>query len=322
MRLIVFCAVVGWFTASTSCSALAGEFSVEPSDAGAVVKVDGRFFAEYVKLSGHQPIVWPIHGPDGSAMTRAYPMTDPQENEMNDHPHHRSLWFTHGIVNDKDFWIEPSNRGNRPKNFIRHREFAELDAKGDTARIVTVNDWMSDEVKVCDDRRTLVFGASDDRRWIDFTVVVSATDGDVTFGDTKEGSFGLRVAGTMKVDADMGGRFVNSHGQVDGGAWGQPAPWINYTGPVDGKPAGIAVFSHPSNFRPECRWHTREYGLLAANPFGLKDFPRGVPSQGATTVADGDALNLRYLVLFHRGDLTNEQLQSQFESFSSSNGGE
>lgn len=317
-RMLNRFSAAAWAVASllaTVASAQSTPLTVERSEAGAKVQVGGEPFAEYVTRSGHQPIVWPIHGPDGSLMTRSYPMTAPQPHEKDDHPHHRSLWFNHGVVNGHDFWAEPRKA---EQILIEHREFESLESLSEGVRIVTVNDWLAGEEKVCEDRRTLAFGAVEDRRWIDFTVEVKATESAVEFGDTKEGSFGIRVPGTMKVEANQGGRFVNSRGQVDGDAWGQPAPWINYTGPVDGKPAGIAVFSHPSNFRPECRWHVREYGLLAANPFGLKDFTKGALSQAALTLAPGASLELRYLVLFHRGDLSDEELQSEFDRFATS----
>ena len=57
-------------------------------------------------------------------------------------------------------------------------------------------------------------------------------------------------------------------------AWGMPAKWVDYTGPVDGETVGIAILSHPKSFRPNTRWHVRGYGLFAANPFGHKDFPK------------------------------------------------
>ena len=51
----------------------AAEVTVERSEKGAVVKIDGKPFAEYLTRSGHQPAVWPIIGPTGKAMTRSYP---------------------------------------------------------------------------------------------------------------------------------------------------------------------------------------------------------------------------------------------------------
>ena len=58
-------------------------------------------------------------------------------------------------------------------------------------------------------------------------ITLSATAGPVRFGDTKEGTFGLRVPTSMDVDAGKGGRIINSEGLSDTKAWGQPAAWVD-----------------------------------------------------------------------------------------------
>ena len=109
-------------------SARAAEWGCEPLPAegratGMRVTIDGEHFADYLVHHGHQPVIWPIHGPDGRAMTRQFPLGERLEGEADDHPHHRSLWFNHGLVNGLDFWLEP--RAGGPDNQIVHREFVE-----------------------------------------------------------------------------------------------------------------------------------------------------------------------------------------------------
>jgi hypothetical protein len=95
-----------------------------------------------------------------------------------------------------------------------------------------------------------------------------------------------------------------------------PARWVDYTGPVDGETVGIAIFSHPSSFRPKTRWHVRGYGLFAANPFGYRDFPKpDLSEQGAVTIPKGDELKLRYRVLLHKGDTNKNDLEEAFREF-------
>ena len=112
-------------------------------------------------------------------------------------------------------------------------------------------------------------------RVIDFEITLKATHGPVTFGDTKEGMFGLRVASSMDVNKKQGGRITNAEGLTDDQAWGKASPWVDYTGPVQGKTVGIAILNHPRSFRYPTTWHVRTYGLFAANPFGWHDFGLG-----------------------------------------------
>ena len=290
---LVFLVLSMMVSAGTSPAA---EVTAERADGKVVVKIDGQPFAEYLVTSGQKPplgpIVWPILGPTGKPMTRNHPMAE-GPGERKDHPHHRSLWFNHGDVNGLSFWHEQT---------IKHREFVKVQS-GRRAVIVTVNDWLApDGKKVCEDQRTLTFHADGKSRMIDFDITVKATNGPVKFGDTKEGTFGVRVAGTMKVDAKKGGRIVNSNGQVDGAAWGKPAAWVDYQGPVDGQTVGIAILNHPSSFRFPTYWHVRTYGLFAANPFGLHNFKGSPEVDGSHTIAAGESITLRYRVVLHKGD--------------------
>ena len=286
------------------------EITAERSENGAAVKIDGRLFTEYLVRSGAKPILWPIIGPTGKPMTRAFPMAG-GDGETNDHPHQRSLWFTHGNVNGVDFWMETPGKSGT----IKHQEFLKI-ASGKPAVIATRNAWIDPNgKKVCEDQRTLRFDADGDARWIDFDITLKAADVPVTFGDTKEGAFGIRVAETIRVDGKRGGRIVNSENQADGAAWGKPAAWVDYHGPIDGQTVGIAILNHPGSFRFPTYWHVRTYGLFAANPFGLHDFADGKAGRGACTLPPGESITLRYRVLLHRGDEKAARVAESFAEY-------
>ncbi|MFO0871251.1 MAG: DUF6807 family protein [Pirellulales bacterium] len=311
MKRLLCLAVLATAVLGGQVPVAAAKFTVEKDDAGVTVKVDGQLFTRYLIRSGAKPILWPIVGPTGKEMTRAWPMREGNAEEKTDHVHQRSFWFTHGDVNGISFWDENKNHGD-----IVHREFVQV-AGGDRAVIVTRNDWLGPDGKlVCRDVRTLTFAADETARWIDFEVTVLAADAPVTFGDTKEGAFGVRVAGTMNVDKKLGGRIVNSAGQADNDAWGKPAPWVDYYGPVEGETLGIAILNHPTSFRYPSHWHVRTYGLFAANPFGLHDFYNSKEKNGAHTVPPGGSFTLKYRVVFHRGDERMGQIAARFADYS------
>lgn len=294
---------------SLTCSPLsAAEFTLEKGDDGITVKLDGQLFTRYVVKSGAKPILWPVIGPTGKPVTRAYPMETGNPTEREDHHHHRSFWFTHGDVDGVSFWHEQGKNGE-----IIHRRFDRVESADGRAVIATTNDWLDpDGNKLCEDQRVLTFGTWGDSRWIDFDITITAAR-DITFGDTKEGSFGVRVAGTMKVDPKPGGQIVNNAGQTDKEAWGKAASWVDYHGPVDGKVVGIAILNHPSSFRYPTYWHVRTYGLFAANPFGLHDFKGSKTIDGSHSMKKGESFRLSYRVLLHPG---NEKEGKVAEAFS------
>ncbi|MGC4002173.1 MAG: PmoA family protein [Pirellulales bacterium] len=96
--------------------------TLEKNDAGVAVTIDGKPFTQYVVKSKTKPILWPIVGVDGLPLTRSWPMAE-QPNEKHDHPHHRSLWFTHGEVNGIDFWMEEPSKDGKQPGVTEHQEF-------------------------------------------------------------------------------------------------------------------------------------------------------------------------------------------------------
>jgi hypothetical protein len=316
-RLISVAMVFSLFGAA---SAGAAKITVEPSANGAKVSIDNEFFTEYVKLSGTKPILWPIIGPTGKPVTRCYPMAEGPAKETKDHPHHRSLWFTHASVNRVNFWDE-----NRGHGMVKHREFVKMES-GDQGTLVARSDWVAldgkkgGDRKICEDEVRLTFGADGSSRWIDYDITIKATEGPITFGDTKEGSFGMRVAESMKVDAkktdpNLGGKIVNSVGQTDDKAWGKKATWVDYHGPVDGQTVGIAVMNHPTSFRFPTYWHVRTYGLFAANPFGWHDFPGGEKLNGAYSMPKDASVTFRYRILLHKGNEQEGRVAEAYEEY-------
>jgi hypothetical protein len=290
-----------------SCAS-AADVTVEKTGQGVAIKIDGQPFTEYLTRSGSKPILWPVIGPTGKRVTRNWPMENLPSEPDRDHVHQRSMWFTHGNVNGIDFWSEG-------KGIIEHREFVKAEG-GPQGVVITRNDWLSpDGSKLqCQDERTLKFGGDADRRWIDFAIAIKATNGPVVFGDTKEGSFGVRVTSSMRVLPKPGGRIVNSEGQTDKDAWGKAAAWVDYQGPVEGETLGIAILNHPTSFRFPTYWHVREYGLFAANPFGLKEFVGG-DKPGDHTLPAGETMQLRYRVLLHKGDEQTGRVREAFAEF-------
>ena len=290
----------------------AGEFTVNKEEGGVTVKYDGKLVTRYLEKSGAKPILWPLIGPNGNEITRSYPMVEEgKSDERKDHIHHRSFWFDHGDVNGISFWDEQGGNGE-----IIHREYVKVES-GKQAVISTINDWIGpDGKKHCEDLRTLTFSRRAGHQIIDFDVTVKATAGKAIFGDTKEGSFGVRVAGTMKVDAKLGGKIVNSEGQEDLAAWGKPAAWVDYHGPIEEHTVGVAILNHPTSFRYPTHWHVRTYGLFAANPFGLHDFyGKDSEMNGSHTLEPGDSFTLKYRVVIHEGDEKQAKIAEQFEHY-------
>ena len=263
-----------------------------------------QLIARYVYKDTPKPYIYPLNGPGGEALTRAYPMKE-VAGEPTDHPHHRSFWVGHGDVNGVDFWAEGEKSGRIVQTTIDFN--SEIPGHWN---ISTNNVWVGpDEKTICTEARRYSFVSCDYGILVSTSITLAARGGDVKFGGTKEGFFALRLAPGLQL-AGGKGHILNSEKLKDQACWGKRARWRDYTGEVDGKTCGVTVFDLPSNQGHPTYWHARDYGLLAANPFGGKDFTGDPKTDSGFTLGDGRTLRLVYITLLHSGKLEAEKIDA------------
>lgn len=302
-------------------SALGGSLAFSADNSGVQIKelpdrlrieLNGQLFTEYFYKNVPRPYYYPVMGPGESPMTRDWPMKSPP-GEEHDHPHHRSLWYAHGLVNGHDFWSEAKGFGK-----IVHDGFQEVKSGDKTGVIKSKDKWVAaDGTVVCTDERTFKIYApsSPSEKMFDFQITIHAPDHEVVFGDTKEGSMAIRVAESMKLKGGDG-HIINSEGVRDDKTWGKNAEWCDYYGPVNGKTLGIAIFDAPSNPRHPTSWHVRDYGLFAANPFGKHDFEKlSDKSAGDFKIPAGKSATFSYRFFFHEGDEKQGKVAEQYRDY-------
>ncbi len=268
------------------------------------IEINEELFTNYHFKGGSHVYFYPVLGPGGLPVTRNYPMKK-VDGESHDHPHHQSLWYAHGDVNGIDFWAKTSNYGT-----IKHDRFLVIRSGKKSGLIRSANNWISkDGELICTDERNFrVYNRPNNERLFDYEITYKAGDEPLVLGDTKEGSMAIRVAGSMpsKPKHDTGGippgHIVQSTGLKDDDTWGKRAVWCDYYGYVDGKVVGMAIFDHPDNPRHPTWWHVRNYGLFAANPFGLHYFEGKPRGSGNLTIPAGESLTFKYRIFLHEGN--------------------
>ena len=228
------------------------------------------------------------------------------------------MYFAHGDINGFDFWGEAAfpKWSDHPASTFGRTRFRSLDemldgAGGGSLRatfdLVTPTGTIGSETQACR------FEGDEQSRVIDCEFAIHATHGPIRMGDTKEGTFAIRV---VKALDSPPGHMVNANGASgEKGIWGKRSNWVDYYGRVAGEDVGLAIFDHPDNLRAPTYWHARAYGLLAANPFGLKSFTRDRRQNGSYDIPEGGALVFRYRVFIHHGNPTEAGVVQAYGQF-------
>lgn len=298
-----------FMTFSFSCVSQQAAVKLEKNGDNVKVFLGGELFTEYIQ-GDQKSYLYPVIGPTGTNMTRNYPMKETVKEEHKDHPWHTSVYFTHGDVNGKDFWNDKSTDQKNSRIILDELKTVDSDA----GRIVATHKWMFENDLYMTDTTELHFSGDAEKRIIDYKVTLHASNGDVKLGDTKEGCMAVRMHYKLRVK-DMGAKVVNSEGITGKDVWGKKAKWISYYNEIDGQQQGITMMDNPENFRYPTPWHARDYGLCAANAFGLKYFTGNKKNTGDITLKSGESLSFSYRLVFHKGDPKTAKVETIFKDW-------
>lgn len=250
------------------------------------ILVDNQPFASYIYEDSliTRPYFENVISPCGIQVTRNHPIQagDPKDHES----WHPGIWMSFADINGIDYW--------RLKSKIEHEMFVEQPKGGAGIGTFSVRNYYLSQ-----DRKDRILG-----ELVKYSVIVkpegilllwettfSSPSHDFTFGDQEEMGLGVRVNTGISVQYGNG-HITNTEGLKDGDeVWGKASDWLDYSGEIDDKHVGITIMPDPNNFRPSW-YHARDYGYVAANPFGREAMEQGEKS--AITVKQGETFHLGY----------------------------
>lgn len=297
---------------------LHAEITVEQKENNLKILLDGKLFTEF-RSDQRVACLYPLMSSRGTHYTRQYPFSKDVAGEKPDHPHHAGFWFTHGNVNGHDFWHK-ENCKIVTRRFLGQPMVTNTIAGGigGSVKFTVELSWEADGKPVVAEHRNYVITIEGKTRTIDVTSHLGSNQHDITFGDTKEGSFAIRTAPTVRLKGEVAkGGILTSEGLKDGAAWGKRARWVAYHGP-DSKngPVVIAILDHNKNLRHPTWWHARDYGLLTANPFGIRAFKdKNVKGSGDYKLEQGKILTQRYRLILHEGTVESAKVEESWKAF-------
>ena len=329
-----FVAVVSAFAAAlvfSSSLAAAESVEVKRTDHQIAIAVGGQPFATFhFDPKVPKPYMSPLRSAEGIVVTRGFPMRKDIPGESTDHPHHRAMYFAHGDINGVDFWSEAQFEEKAPvhvagktyqaSEHLPHgrtvfTKVEEMHSGADSGSLRADFNLVGPDGKtIAKETQGYTFRGDATTRTIDCEFTIHALGTPVKMGDTKEGTFAIRVVKALEETSGM--KMTDSEGRVgEKQIWGKRANWVDYSGTVKGKKLGIAIFDNPSNPKHPTYWHARGYGLFAVNPFGEHDFYHDPKRDGSITIPPGGNLTLRYRVLIHDGDASQAKVAQAYAQY-------
>lgn len=320
-----FCSVLALFLAVSS--ARAQDLSAKQEKGAIAFYAGDKLITKYHIEGFSKPVFYPVNSPKGVPLTRAWPFEKGSKNEVLDHPWQKSAWFCHGDVVAEGLDLKIPRKGVAGTDFwadglngcgsIVCLKADIVTKEKDHIVVVTTNEWRTaDGVKILEERRVIHLYKLDGAWLLVSESDLFAPTYNIVFDDTKEGSFGIRV--NEQITGKSGkGKIVNADGlEGEKACWGKLANWCDYSGPIDEKVAGIAILADPKNPSPSC-WHVRDYGLMAANPFGRErsGFPAMKGRKDVVRLEKGQHLQMRYGIVLHDGDAKAGNVAQHYDRF-------
>lgn len=243
-----------------------------------------RYFHQHPDV--HRPFWAHVKTPNGRQVTRAYPPVEGVD--AMDHAHlHPGLSMGFAILNGVNFW---HNREGR----VRHQGYQNVVTAGKTLAFTTLQEYLDAEGRAICRESTQYSITSNADGYLMVLDSKFSSKRDFYFGVKEEMGLTMRVA-TPIVVKNRDGRILNGQGGInEKGTWGKVDQWWDYAGTIGGHFAGIQIMSGSVN--PDVWSHSRDYGVLVANPFPVDKAPN---RDKKTWVQAGEVFRLQFGIQIH-----------------------
>lgn len=262
-------------------------------------KVRWHFGPEYPR-----PFFWPLVGPrSGESLTRVGHPGAPN------HDHHRSVWFAHAKVQGIDFWSEETKARIEQAQWLLHED---SDAEAQMAVRLAWRDGHDAAPLLEQDVIAGLRPLENGEYLLDLQTILTPRSETLEFDKSNFGLLAVRVARSISTFFG-GGVLTSSEGKSgEPEIFGQPARWVDYTGPMPGPTAtresileGITYFSHPANSESLPKWHVRADGWMGCS----------LSYDAGRTIERKNPLALRYLLHAHAGSVDPAQAKEVLEAW-------
>ena len=343
ITIVLLCAIASFTTSAQSKKekGLKIGFAVKEADKKVDVLIGGKLFTSYIWPDNvMKPVLYPVMTSEGTEITRGFPLK-PRAGERVDHPHHIGIWFNYGDVDGFDFWNNSEAIPADKKSgygTVKHIRIDQLKEGNGEALMVTTESWIDPTGKeLISEKTEYHFIAKGKTRIIDRVSTLTATGKTVSMKDNKEGMIAIRVARqlelpskdevimtdaqgnptTVKKMSNEGvtGSYRSSEGIKDDAVWSTRAKWMDLTGVIGNEKIAVVICDHPKNQSYPTYWHSRGYGLYAANPLGWSVFTKGKETLNYSIPA-GKSSIFRYRFIIHSGaDLSDAEINGYAKDF-------
>jgi len=314
-RLVCLLLATGVVVAFSGCPKREGtgrwQWTSEEDASVALSGPDGPLWQFHYRADGDHAYFHPLRTVDGQVLTWDRPA---------DHIWHHGLWFSWKYINKVNYW-EVDRETGRPAGRTSWSNVRTSTEKDSGARIDMDLAYgpAGEEAPVLTEKRTIVVSRPDKEGAyaLDWTCAFVAAADIVLDRTPLPGQPGGAVSGGYAgLSLRLGERLIEPQVMTSDGPVGA---WTNdryrgrhialdYSGLVDGRPAGIAVVDHPANPRSPTPWY-----VISAPGFNW--FTPALLCDEPLALRQGDRLVLRYRVLVHPGRWGADRLRAEAERF-------
>lgn len=265
-------------------------WQLKGDDQSLVIRLDGKDVLSYFfkHEETKRPFFAHVKTPSGIQVTRNFPPIEGVD--PTDHAYmHPGLSLGFSVLAGENFW-------HNDRGVVVHEAFVKEPSVTETSAQFSVrNRYVSADGKrtVCQEIAHYEFSKNEDgyliRLHSEFT-----SDEAIRFGVKEEMGLAIRVASPIRVKKGNGAILSAGGGIDEKGTWGKVDQWWDYYGPIEDRSVGLQIMTGAGN--PEVWAHSRDYGVLVANPFPVDvKANRGLE----TVVEPGTVFRLRFGIQVH-----------------------